>query len=321
MSSVVEQIADALLYEGYMLYPYRRSSVKNRQRFNFGVLHPQSYLEGRDATGADRSFMQTECLVLGNAETTLRVRVRFLQLAERLTLREATERWEEATEREVDWGGSSLGELIDRPRHHPFAIPPSEQVETLPDPQSRALGIMVRRERSLCGEVEVSARWCRDGVAGVRVRIANGTDLPNAGEASRDDALLRSLVSCHAILTASEGEFVSLLDPPEALAELAGGCENVGAWPVLAGDEARRDTLLASPIILYDYPTVAPESAGDLFDGTEIDEILSLRIMTLTDEEKQEVRRSDERARRLLERTEALTAEQLMRLHGVLRLP
>jgi hypothetical protein len=79
--------------------------------------------------------------------------------------------------------------------------------------------------------------------------------------------------------------------------------------------------MLASPIILYDYPEIAPESAGDLFDGTEIDEILSLRIMTLTDEEKREMWQSDERARLILQRTESMAAEQMMKLHGALRRP
>ena len=88
---------------------------------------------------------------------------------------------------------------------------------------------------------------------------------------------------------------------------------------MLVGEEGQRDTLLSSPIILYDYPQIAPESAGDLFDGTEIDEILSLRIMTLTDEEKREMSQSDERARQMLERTETMPVEQLMKLHGVLR--
>ena len=96
----------------------------------------------------------------------------------------------------------------------------------------------------------------------------------------------------------------------------AAECRNVGTWPVLVGEDGARDTMLSSPIILYDYPRIAPESAGDLFDGTEIDEILSLRIMTLTDDEKREIRQTDERARLLLERTESLDAEQMMRLHG-----
>ena len=130
---------------------------------------------------------------------------------------------------------------------------------------------------------------------------------------------MRSLVSAHLLLGVREGEFVSLLDPPESLREVAGQCRNVGAFPVLVGEEGKRDTMLSSPIILYDYPQIAPESAGDLFDGTEIDEILSLRIMTMTEDEKLEMRQSDERARQMLERTETLPVEQLMKLHGVLR--
>jgi hydrogenase maturation protease len=101
--------------------------------------------------------------------------------------------------------------------------------------------------------------------------------------------------------------------------ELVADCKNVGAWPVLVGEPGQRDTLLASPIILYDYPQIAPESVGDLFDGTEIDEILSLRIMTLTDEEKREIRESDDRARQILERTDAMPVEQFMKLHGAVR--
>jgi hypothetical protein len=116
-----------------------------------------------------------------------------------------------------------------------------------------------------------------------------------------------------------EGEFVSLIDFPETYRDFAGACQNVGTWPVLVGDASQRDTMLSSPIILYDYPQIAPESPGDLFDGAEIDEILSLRIMTMTDEEKLEMRHSDQRARQILERTETLPEEQFMKLHGALR--
>jgi hypothetical protein len=77
--------------------------------------------------------------------------------------------------------------------------------------------------------------------------------------------------------------------------------------------------VLASPIILEDHPQLAPESAGELFDSTEIDEILSLRILTLTDEEKAEMRGADERARAILDRTESLTQDDFMRMHGTLR--
>src|SRR5204863_4912396 len=128
--------------------------------------------------------------------------------------------------------------------------------------------------------------------------------------------LLRALASAHALLGACGGGFISLLDPPERWREAAGACRNVGLWPVLVGGEGETDTMLASPIILYDYPQVAPESPGDFFDGAEIDEMLTLRILTLTDEEKRAMAALDERGGALLARTEAVAREQLLGLHG-----
>jgi len=130
---------------------------------------------------------------------------------------------------------------------------------------------------------------------------------------------LSSMASTHAVLGVQNGKFVSQTAPDDRFLAAAASCKNIGAWPVLVGEEGQHDTVLASPIILYDYPQIAPESAGDLFDGTEIDEILSLRIMTLTDDEKREMSQSDDRAREMLERTESMPMEQFMKLHGVLR--
>ena len=135
----------------------------------------------------------------------------------------------------------------------------------------------------------------------------------------RDEALMHSLVSTHTVLDVSDGEFVSMIDPPEPLRSLATDCHNIGAWPVLVGAEGEKNTLLSAPIILYDYPQIAPESPGDLFDSTEIDEILTLRIMTLTEDEKRAMSVVDNRALRLLERTESLASDQLVGLHGTLR--
>jgi hypothetical protein len=115
-----------------------------------------------------------------------------------------------------------------------------------------------------------------------------------------------------------DGEFISLMDPPEKLKRLAEECDNVKTWPVLAGERDRR-TILSSPIILYDYPQIAPESPGDLFDGGEIDQLLTLSILSLTDEEKEEARATDPRAREILDRSESLTEEDLMGLHGAVR--
>ena len=150
-------------------------------------------------------------------------------------------------------------------------------------------------------------------------RTGQTPTLRHAATASRDDALLRCLISAHALLGVRSGEFVSLLDPPAYWRDAASVCRNVGVWPVLVGAEGQADTMLASPIILYDYPQVAPESPGDFFDGTEIDEMLTLRILTLTDEEKRAMAGVDARAAALPARTEATTREQLGRLHGTLR--
>jgi hypothetical protein len=129
------------------------------------------------------------------------------------------------------------------------------------------------------------------------------------------------MASTHAILNISQGQFLSLIDPPPAEAELAKRCQNIGMWPVLVGDAGATDAMLASPIILYDYPQIAAESPGNLFDGTEIDEILSLRILTLSDEEKRNAATLDERGAAMLNRTQALARDQLMRLHGTMRQP
>jgi hydrogenase maturation protease len=149
--------------------------------------------------------------------------------------------------------------------------------------------------------------------------VRNTTSLTSPDK--RDNALLRTLVSTHALLGAGGGELLSLPDPPEECREAASDCSTQGVWPVLIGVDGQTDTVLSSPIILYDYPQIAPESAGDLFDGTEIDEILSLRILTLTDDEKRLAAAVDERTRAVLDRTENLGAESLMRMHGTMRGP
>lgn len=282
-TKLVDDIANAVLYEGYLLYPYRASSIKNKQRWNFGVLYPREYAEKQ--SGADAWKMQTECLVKANSAATLDVRVRFLHL-----VAEGAPSLQQAMERELELPPVELARLAEcHSVCHNFAD----------------------------AAVELAATQVAESVFRIRATILNASSY---AASTRDDALLHSLVSTHTILNIRGGEFVSLLEPPEHLRDLAGACQNVGAWPVLVGEpDSRRDTMLSSPIILYDYPQIAPESPGALFDGTEIDEILSLRIMTLTDEEKLEMAAGDERARQILERTESMPHEQFMKMHGVLK--
>ena len=177
---------------------------------------------------------------------------------------------------------------------------------------------IVRTKKSVTAQVDVSAVPVNQGLFKITVRISNlaATD---PASVSRADALMQSLLSAHTILAIEGGEFVSLLDPPASLKEFVSACSNIGTWPVLAGEEGRREIMLSSPIILYDYPQIAPESPGNLFDGTEIDEILALRILTLTEDEKHEMRSADAHARQILERTESMPMEHFMKLHGVLR--
>lgn len=334
----VDAIANAVLYEGYMLYPYRPSSVKNRQRFNFGVLYPKSYSETQ--AGADACNMQTECLVEGAYLSSLEVRVRFLKLVARSVRQLQTSQpdgrisfdpvpalevggkrfisWQEAIECEVTVPACNLESLTTAPLEWEFSFPAKEETEPLRDARSQIVGLIVRKQESVQGTVEISAMHAGDQLFKVQVRVRNLTSL-EGDHASRDQALSQSLVSAHILLGVLDGQFVSLLEPPENLKDVVASCQNVGAWPVLVGNAGDRDTVLSSPIILYDYPRIAPESPGDLFDGTEIDEILALRILTMTDDEKREMRDTDDRARKMLERTESLPMEHLLKLHGTLR--
>jgi hypothetical protein len=248
--------------------------------------------------------MRTECLLEAGPDCRVRVQVRCLQVVRRTD--PGGPAWQEAQERTAAELELPAGELAARP--HRAAI-------ELPAGASTAGGVG-REWREVRGQVTVATEPAADGVLRVSVQVENTTPAPPGVD--REEAQLRALVSTHVVLRVADGRFVSLTDPPPALREAAAGCANRGAWPVLVGPPGSRDTLLASPIILEDYPRVAAESPGDLFDATEIDEILTLRILTLTDEEKAELRRTDERARRLLERTESLTPDELQRLHGKL---
>jgi hypothetical protein len=185
----------------------------------------------------------------------------------------------------------------------------------------RTVGARWRAWQGIHGAVEVAAAPVDEDCWRLTAVITNTTPFPGkeARTASRDAALRRSMISTHTILRVAGGEFISLLETPERYAQAARTCENVGTWPVLAGEPGDRHILLSSPIILYDYPQVSPESPGNLFDATEIDELLTLSVLTLTDEEKQEMREGDPRGREILERTESLTQEQIMALHGTIR--
>ena len=324
----VRQIADAVLYEGYILWPYRRTATKNRQRWTFGGVYPRGHSEGRED---DPWTMQTQCLIAAERSAAIDVEVRFLQVIERRIeapgedgprsvdeLVVAGERhlaWEEAREREIAASGLSVAELAES-RRLTIEIPAGVEREELREVDGAFAGAIVRAWHGLSGWVEIHAEPAASGAIRITVRIANESEWPGG---RREEAVRRAFCSTHTTLRATGGEFVSMTDPPPELAEAARLCSNEGTWPVLVGEPGDRRTVLSSPIILEDHPRIAPESPGNLFDGGEIDQLLTLNILSLTDEEKAEMRDSDPRAREILERTEALSEEELMRLHGAIR--
>lgn len=325
MSDPVRTIADAVLYEGYVLWPYRRSALKNAHRWTFGGVFPRAHAEAR-AAGDDPWTMQTQCLVEGTETARVEVAVRFLHVVRRQALDAQGRRveelttadgarhltWDEAAEREIALPPTPLRRLEGR---RGMRLPISVSAGAAREPLDG--GALVRTWERLEGVVELHSEPFFDtSLHRLTVRIANTT--PWHGGA-REAALCHALCSTHTILRVAGGAFVSQTDPPRRLRGESAACENEGTWPVLVGEEGARDTLLSSPIILSDYPRVAPESPGDLFDGGEIDQLLILNVLALTDAEKDEARASDPRVRELLERTEALTPEQLMRLNGTIR--
>ena len=328
---MAKKVADTVLYEGYVLYPYRASSNKNQVRWQFGVLLPETY----DLQGSDTCSMQSECLIEPAEGPLVTVGIRFLQVQRRRFEKLVDEAyqpvdslevdgsqmlpWDEGVDREVDVGTFPVRELLDGERRVPFSIAGGEDFEPVAGAGGTPTGRIVRRRSALEGVVRLAGE-ALDGGKVIKLCVHVGNLSPWAEpNGSREDALTRSLVAVHTLLRVDHGAFVSLIDPPEWAKEAAGACENRHTWPVLVGEEGARDVMLSSPIILYDYPEVAAESPGEFFDATEIDELLALRVMTLTEEEKQEARATDDRAAAIIDRCDIMPPEVMSRLHGAVR--
>lgn len=332
-------VADAVLYEGYLLYPYRRSSPKNRARWQFGVLFPKDWVEadGPVSPGvsgsADSWYQQTECLVrVHRPDAVLRVRVRYLQMqhkqvedaegrpVESLTCDDGTVQltFEEAVPRAADLTVSA----VEGEHRFPVGSPAGTDREAL----SAGAGRIVRHREEIRASTTLVVERLGEDLLRLRVRTAH-EGRPADPHAPRDRALRHALIATHTLLGAEGAEFVSLIDPGAARQEAARSCRNDFTFPVLGGappadapsDGSVSALLLSSPIILPDHPQVAPESPGDLHDAGEIDEILTLRTMLLTDEEKREARATDPRAAEILDRVDTMPPEVLGRLHGAIR--
>jgi len=295
--NAIRAIANAVLYEGYMLYPYRPSALKNRsQGWSFGTLVPEAYAASH--AGEAFAFRAELPVTGGGADVQFSGEVRFLQLAGKSD----SAVWSDAIERSVALPAIVLADLLAAPVDVAFAFEAAGEQPCYP----------VR------GTASVLAEAIADTAIKISLSVRNEST-PALDWNTREHALTQALVSAHAVVIVSGGEFVSLLDPPEELCAVAENCRQQGVFPVLTGEEGEHAAMLVSPIILYDYPKIAEQSHGDFFDGGEIDELLTLRVLTLTADEKRQVRAAGDRARRLLQRTEALTPEEIIKLHGVTR--
>jgi len=300
----VRRIADAVLYEGYILYPYRASSQKNQSRWQFGVVMAPGYAAAEES---EASVTRAECVLEHTGQPSVTVLLRFLQVQRRTDATGAA--WDEAVEREVEVTADAAA-LGGAGVTHEFTVEGGEE---------RDDG-MVRRREPLAGAITVRAAEVPGPWRAVRlqVQVSNQTECA-ATPRSRDAALPTALVAAHTILTVTGGDFISMTDPPEWAAPAVAECRNEGGWPVLADPDGGRTVMLFSPIILYDHPELAAESPGELYDGTEIDEILTLRTLALSDAEKAEARATDPRAAALLDRVESMDPQTMARLHGTIR--
>jgi hypothetical protein len=188
----------------------------------------------------------------------------------------------EAVERRVSFRTRALSELVSEPEEQTFA------------------------GDGLCARVRLSARPLEGGAHAVELRVENTTAFEAAG-AGRAEALASSLLSTLPSLQLGEGRFASPLDEGAAV-------RSENTFPVLA--TAADDVLLGATIMLPEHPQIAPESRGDLFDGTEIEEALLLHVLALSDDERAFIERDDPAVRAMIERAAAATPAEILALHG-----
>src|SRR5690606_957346 len=338
----VQQVADAVLYEGYVLYPYRKSSGKNRVRWQFGVLAERGWVEADgpvmpEVAGSVETWrQQTECLfeVIDDPRLiTLHVRLRYLQLQNKTVEQcdfegnyrpvESAEvdgqqvlSFDEAVPHEFDLA-VCLADLINEPRQFDVGVHGGEEVTEL-----NATTRVVRRRWPISATTNLSVQRIDVPFPAYKFRIfTQNTGNSLEPHAPRDIALRTSMLATHTLLCGHGLAFSSLIEPTSWAAPFVSGCQNIHTFPVRIGEPGTHNLMLSSPILLYDYPEVAPESPGDMHDAAEIDDMLSLRTRTLTEEEKQEERANDPRVAQILDRVEKMPKEVFSRLHGTIRLP
>ncbi|MET0502523.1 MAG: hypothetical protein ABW172_13445, partial [Candidatus Binatia bacterium] len=242
-----EKIADAVLFEGYLLYPYRASAMKNQVRWQFGVVMPREYSEGG---GSEPWTMQTECLVEPGDVPVLDLKLRFLQVQARIVEKAVNAEqdiywpvesfevegrqlvsWDEGAEREVDYPGIDIAELPAAERAFQFDLPAGREVELIRDGAGAIKARIIRDRLPITGVIRVAGEPMGSLIK-LRVRIENLSPFAREDHAKRPRALRHALVAAHTLLALRDGAFVSLLDPPEWARQAVAACVNLHTWPV-----------------------------------------------------------------------------------------
>jgi hypothetical protein len=282
MNSSIEELVRSLLYEGYALYPYT-PGVKNATPTPFGIVYPPAYA---DAQPAAFSMLRLEAVLAAGPDARLDGTVLFLQ---------ASGERHEAEERSLELGPVTLAELGRGPLREQFSFP--------------------MEGGELSGHIAMRAELLGPELARLRLCVHNETEMrADPAEVTRGEALHRSLISTHPLLEVEVGRFVSPLEREGPEGEAALGSEPINTFPVLLGD--RDAAVLGAAIMLPDHPELAPESLGNLFDNTEIEEALLLHVHALSDDERREIAGQDSAVREMIERAEATTGDDILGLHG-----
>ena len=300
----VRAVADAILYEGYLHYPYRQSSERNGVRWEFGILAPRDWVErsGPVAEGIAGSVeswqQQTECLFEQTAprprKATVHVRIRYLQIqSNRVECRGADGRYLPVESVEIDGTThvsfdeavaqeseitANIGKLLRANQRFDVSAPAYERIEELGNGRAR----LVRQRWPVTATTTLHVERLGRSSDNYRLRVhTENTSQDAHADTPRNKALRHSLIATHALLGGQGLEFLSLIAPPDWASAYAAGCRNIHTFPVLVGPESGesstsiRDTMLSSPILLYDDPQIAPETPDELPDSAAIDEVVS----------------------------------------------
>ena len=268
---MARKVADTVLYEGYVLYPYRASATKNQVRWQFGIVAPRGYSE---SGGSEPWAMQTECLVEPGDAAVARgpdpvppapgargrggprpARAAYRPVPMLAVGDRQLATWEEGVERRSTCPAMSIAEVDGRRtrRAHRDRSPGRRRGVARPwrgDPGPRGAHRAGRSRASCAWRASRSAAWSRCACGSRTLSPWDAAPDEPAAPDERTRAMRRSMAGTHTLLRLRDGAFVSLLDPPEWATAAAASCENQGTWPVLVGEEGAREC----PALLADHP-------------------------------------------------------------------